>query len=99
METLDTVWLCPFQLLTPPGRKVILLLSAVYFSPFKNLSASQYRNGHNAMRSKTPGSNEEKQSDMESGCNHFSSSYLGNPWECQKDPDENSLLSVKGDDK
>lgn len=44
------------------------------------------------MGSKRPGSNEENQSDMESDCKHFSSGYLGNPWKCQKDPDENSLL-------
>lgn len=51
------------------------------------------------MGSKRPGSNEEKQSDMKSGCKHFSSGYLGNPQECQKDMDENSLLSVKNGGK
>lgn len=50
------------------------------------------------MGSKRPGSNEEEQSDMESGCKDFSSSYLGNPRECQKDLGENSLLSVKRND-
>lgn len=43
METLDTVWVCLFLPLTPPGRKVIL--SAVYFSSFKNLSAFQSGTG------------------------------------------------------
>lgn len=44
------------------------------------------------MGSKRAGSDEQNQSDTESGCKHFSSGYLGNPWKCQKDPDANSLL-------
>jgi len=36
------------------------------------------------MGSKTSGSNEEKQSNMERGCKHFSSGYLGNHQECQR---------------
>lgn len=44
------------------------------------------------MGSKRPGSDEENQSDTETGCKHFSSGYLGNPWKCQKDPDASSLL-------
>lgn len=51
------------------------------------------------MGSTRPGSNEERHQIQKSGCKHFSSGYLGNPQECQKDPDENSPLSVRRDDK
>lgn len=33
-----------------------------------------------------------RKTNTESDCKHFSSGYLRNPWKCQKDSDENSLL-------